>query len=354
MLDTLIIGAGQAGLATAYHLQKMGLDFLLLEAGEKPQGSWPTCYESLKLFSPAGFSSLPGFSFPGNKRRHPSRDEVSQYLQDYAQHFQFPIQTSSTVIRIEPQASHFQVVTHTGQTLSSRTVVVASGPFNRPHLPHLPGQEHFKGHILHSSQYQSPHPFKGKRMVVVGAGNSALQIALELSHQASVTLATREKVRFAPQRILGLDFHHFLALMDSIPLGHLLPLGNSRLVLDGGQHQTALKFGQIRHQKMFQHFTEDGVCWENRETEQVDGVIFATGFRPNLPFLEGTPALDAHGQPLHRHGISTTLPGLAFVGLPGQRSMASATLRGVGRDARVVVQHLKSHLRHTQPQPLPL
>ena len=346
MLDTLIIGAGQAGLATAYHLKNTGLKFLLLEAREKPQGSWPTYYPSLKLFSPAGFSSLPGFPFPGSKDRYPSRDEVSQYLQDYAQHFQFPIQTGSKVVRVKPAAEGFQVLTQGGETLHARSVVVASGPFNRPHLPTFPGQEQFTGHILHSSQYQRWESLAGKRVVVVGAGNSAVQIACELAQHATVTLATRESIRFAPQTVLGLDFHHYLSLIDRLPLGHLLSLGNSSLVFDTGKYRQVIEAGTPDQRPVFRAFSPSGVQWADGNTEQIDAVIFATGFLPNLPFLEGTGALDVQGRPVQKHGVSLTVLGLYFVGLSGQRTLSSASLRGVGRDAQVVTRHLVRHLGH--------
>lgn len=345
MLDTLIIGAGQAGLATAYHLKNTGLKFLLLEAGEKPQGNWPTYYQSLKLFSPAGFSSLPGFPFPGRKDRYPGRDEVSQYLQDYASHFQFPIQTGSKVLKVTPGAEGFQVLTQGGETLHARSVVVASGPFNRPHLPTFPGQEHFKGQRLHSSEYQSWEGFAGKRVVVVGAGNSAVQIACELAQHATVTLATREKIRFAPQTVLGLDFHHYLTLIDRLPLGHFLPLGNSSLVFDTGKYRQAIEAGTPHQRPVFRAFSSSGVQWADGHTEQIDAVIFATGFLPNLPFLQGTAAVDSKGFPIQKHGASLTVPGLYFVGLNGQRTLSSASLRGVGQDAQVVVSSLRGGLR---------
>ncbi|GEM45578.1 flavin-containing monooxygenase [Deinococcus cellulosilyticus] len=340
MLDTLIIGAGQAGLATAYHLKKTGLEYLLLEAADRPQGSWPTYYQSLKLFSPAGFSSLPGLLFPGDKRRCPGRDEVSQYLQDYAKHFQFPIQTGSKVVRVKPEDNGFQVLTRAGEIFHSRSVVVASGPFNRPHVPWFPGQENYTGHLLHSSQYQHSQPFAGKRVVVVGAGNSAVQIACELAEQATVTLATRESIRFAPQKLLGLDFHHYLSLIDRLPLGHLLPLGNSSLVFDTGKYRQALEAGRPDQRPVFRSFSSSGVHWADGHTEQIDAVIFATGFHPNLPFLKGTAALDSNGFPIQKHGVSLSVPGLYFVGLSGQRTLASASLRGVGRDAQAVVRSL--------------
>lgn len=135
MFDTVVIGAGQAGLAASYYLQRAGMRFIVLEASDAPTGSWPHYYESLKLFSPAQYSSLPGYPFPGQASRYPLRDEVSAYLQSYAEHFQFSICFNQEVVRVEPGGSGFQVTTATGEQYQSRAIIAATGPFQQPALP---------------------------------------------------------------------------------------------------------------------------------------------------------------------------------------------------------------------------
>jgi putative flavoprotein involved in K+ transport len=145
MFETLVIGAGQAGLASSYTLQRAGLRFALLEAGPTPTGSWPQYYESLRLFSPARYSSLPGYPFPGDPDHYPLRDEVCAYLQSYATHFQFPIVFNQAVSRVERGESGFQVTTATGERYQTRTIIVATGPFHQPALPQFSGQDLFQG-----------------------------------------------------------------------------------------------------------------------------------------------------------------------------------------------------------------
>src|SRR5688572_8908065 len=197
LYDAIVIGAGQAGLATAWHLKRAALRFVILEADRQPGGSWPSYYDGLTLFSPARYSSLPGLSFPGDPDRYPRRDEVAAYLRDYAGRFDLPVICDAKVQHVERSDSAF--VLHTAQgEYRSRSLVAASGSFSAPHLPHLPGQDRFGGTILHSAAYRNPGPFQGKRVIVVGAANPAVQIAAELAGVATVTLATREPVRFVP------------------------------------------------------------------------------------------------------------------------------------------------------------
>lgn len=357
-LDTLIIGAGQAGLAAAYHLQRAGNTFSIVEAGTSPAGSWPHYYDSLRLFSPARFSALPGLPFPGDPERYPTRDEVIAYLQAYAAHFAFPICFGARVVAVTQSDGLFTVITDDNRRFQARSVIAATGSFNRPHLPVLPGQQRFQGTILHSVAYRTPAAFAGQRVVVVGAGNSAIQIATELAQVANVTLATREPVRFVTQRPYGRDIHFWWWLTGfdrfrlDLPVGawlERLANGKGPRVLDTGVYQAALVAEQPDRRPLFMHFTDDGVVWENGNAEHLDSVIFATGYRPNLAYLGALGALDTEGQVIQKHGVSLRVPGLYFVGLPTQRTFASATLRGVGADAAVVMRHLKRHLRTGHP-----
>ncbi|GAA2398364.1 hypothetical protein GCM10010378_46050 [Streptomyces viridochromogenes] len=201
-----VIGGGQSGLATAHELLRRGVRPVVLEASERAAGSWPRYYDSLTLFSPARYSSLPGMQFPGPDRdRYPHRDEVVAYLTAYACRLDADIRTGFCVSAVRRISDGFEVETEGGGRLSARAVVAASGSFGRPHRPVLPGLEEFTGQVLHAADYRSPAPLAGRRVVVVGAGNSAVQIAAELAQTARVTLATRAPVKFAAQRVLGRD-----------------------------------------------------------------------------------------------------------------------------------------------------
>jgi putative flavoprotein involved in K+ transport len=345
--DTIVIGGGQAGLAAGYYLRRAALSFTILEAGARPTGSWPQYYDSLTLFSPARYSSLPGLPFPGPPGHYPARDEVVAYLAAYATHFQLPVATNTRVETVERIGDRFRIVASSGERYVARTVIAATGSFHRPYIPRLPGQAAFGGHILHSSAYRNPDPFGDRRVVVVGAGNSAVQIAVELARYADVTLATRKPLRYMNQRILGRDLHFWLWLtcIERLPLGRWSPLREANPVLDTGVYRAALAAGRPDRCPMFSAFHPDGVVWADGDGETVDVVLFATGYRPNLDYLKPIGAVDSTGHARQRGGVSLVTPGLYYVGLAAQRTFASATLRGVGADAAFVVDRVRRYLR---------
>ncbi|HET6709929.1 flavin-containing monooxygenase [Amycolatopsis sp.] len=343
--DAIVVGGGQAGLAAAHALRTRGLAPVLLEAGPEPVGSWPHYYDSLTLFSPARYSSLPGLPFPGDPERYPRRDEVVDYLRNYAAHLDVDIHTRHRVTAVTRDGEGF-IAHATGETtVRAPILVAATGGFGRPHRPALPGLAEFTGTVLHSSDYREPGPFAGQRVIVVGAGNSAVQIAVELAAHARVSLATRAPVKFAPQRPLGRDVHFWSAALgfDHLPIGHLLRSTPASPVLDSGRYREALAGGSPDRRAMFSRLEDDQVLWPDGSREHVDAVILATGFRPELSYLEQVGALAEDGIPLHSRGLSTVVAGLGYVGLEWQRSLASATVRGVGRDAAYVTARLSAN-----------
>lgn len=341
-LDTLVVGAGQAGLATGYRLQRAGHRFLMLEAGDAPGGSWPYYYDSLSLNSPARYSSLPGLAFPGDPDAYPPRDDVVAYLRDYAEHFRLPIRTGTRVARIERDGQLFRVVTGSDDVYLARTIVAATGFFERPYLPEIRGRAVYRGRVLHVADYRSPEPFRGQRLVVVGGGNAAVQIGVELAKVADVTLATRNPVRTLPQHVLGRDIHFWLGLIGLDQTQWMS--GKSTPVYLSERYRAALAAGRPDQRPMFEQFTDDGVVWADGSREAVDAVIFATGYRPALGYLAGLGALDEGGQAIQRGGGSTAVPGLFYVGLVRERNFASATLRGAAADSAVVVEAIGRYL----------
>jgi putative flavoprotein involved in K+ transport len=344
----VIVGGGQSGLSAARAVRDAGLQAVILESGERAVGSWPLYYDSLRLFSPAAFSAVPGHAFPGDPGRYPHRDEVVDYLEQVAKNVDVDIHTRTRVDAIAPDGERsFLVHTASGMTVRTDAVIAASGSFSRPLLPVLPGQDGFSGQLLHSASYRSPEGFAGWRVLVVGAGNSAVQIGYELAQVARVTLATRQPVAFWEQRPGGKDIHHLLRStgFDDLPFSWIAPALKATPVLDTGVYEEALRSGILDRRPIFTTFDHDSVVWQDGSREAVDAVIFATGYRPSLEYLRPLGALDAEGTPLHAGGISTTTPGLAYVGLEFQRSFSSNTLRGAYRDAQHVVTALSGHLR---------
>lgn len=340
LYDTLVIGSGQAGLAAGYYLRQAGLSFALLEAGDAAGGSWPQFYDSLVLNSPARYSALPGLRFPGPPDRYPVRDEVAEYLRGYAGHFDLPILTRRRVERIERCGPWFRVWSGDPAPLMARTIVAATGSFGSPYQPSVEGRADYRGRVLHASAYRQPEPLRGQRVVVVGAGNGAVRIATELAAVARVTLATRQPIRSIPQRLLGRDIHFWLRLAG---LDERQWLGQQSMPVYIAKSEQAALGAVAQRRAMFARFSSDGVIWPDGAAEPADTVLFATGYRPNLAYLADLGAFAPDGRVLQTQGRSTSVPGLYYVGLSRQRSVASATLRGVGPDARVVVEHLRRY-----------
>ncbi|OBP16561.1 hypothetical protein A5320_03960 [Rheinheimera sp. SA_1] len=356
MLDVIVIGAGQAGLAAGHALTQAGLSFQILEASDRAAGSWPHYYDSLTLFSPARYSSLPELPFPGDPERYPLRDEVIAYLENYARYFNFPIVYQARVRQVQRDGKDFVVSTDSGQSYRARSVIAASGPFNQPNIPAFVGFSEFAGTVLHSSAYRRPSDVSGRRVAVVGSGNSAVQIADELAQTHQVILTARQPPRFIAQRPFGLDLHFWLTRsgLDKLPLGDWFNFQPTAPVLDHGKYRQAFASGQtfesgqanskLSYRPLFDRITATGLQWRD-QLEAIDTLILATGFINSPAYLDGLDGLDASRAAKQRGGTALYVPGLYFVGTAWQRSNASATLRGVGPDATHVVRKLQRYLR---------
>lgn len=348
--DAVVIGAGEAGLAAAKALLDEGIAPVLLEAGDAPVGSWPGYYDGLTLFTPARHSALPGMPFPGDPDRYPSRDEVAAYLAAYAARLDADIRCGHRVTNVRHHSGAFNVDVEGGRGLTARIVIAATGTFGNPHRPPLPGLDRFEGEVLHAAEYRSPEPYAGRRAVVVGAGSSGVEIACELAALARTTIAARGRARFAPQRPLGRELHDWYRLsgFDAAPLGYLLQEPPPLRTPDDGRYRRSLNADAPDLRPMFTELTATGVVWSDGSAEQVDLLVLSTGYRPALDFLSGLGVLGAEGRPRHRGGIATGISGLGFVGLEWQRSRDSASLRGVGRDARHVARRLKHQVQEAE------
>ncbi|WP_247597649.1 NAD(P)/FAD-dependent oxidoreductase [Streptomyces sp. RKND-216] len=350
-VDVAIIGGGQSGLAAARAAKALGTEPVVLEGSGRTTGSWPRYYDSLTLFSPARFSALPDLPLGGDGNRYPHRDEIADYLVRYAERLQVDIRTRARVEVVEADEAGFAIRTADGHRMTAAGIVAATGAFGNPARPELLGQEGFAGEVLHVADYHDPQPYAGKRIVVVGGGNSAVQVGHELARVATVTLATHAPLHFLPQVRGGKDLHHWLTTtgFDHLPpawLAHVLP---GTLVLDPGDYQNALHSGRWHRRPMLTRLEGESVIWDDGTRESVDVVLLATGYRPDLPYLRTLDgALGDGGGPVHSGGLSLTHPGLVYLGLEFQRSFASNTLRGVSRDADHVIPPLAAHV-HRAP-----
>lgn len=284
---------------------------------------------------------------PLNSDEYPTRDEVISYLKRYASSNNFPIHVNVRVDSVE-KSDCFYVHTSDGEVYRSHNIICATGSFNKPFIPKIDGNSNFNGTIIHSSHYRNSASFHNQRVIVVGRGNSAMQIGVEISEVASsTTLATLQPVQIIPQRFLGRDIHFWLTIIgyDSFPFWRLgLTVGSPRGAIDMGSFKNKLMSGQLKQKRMFTKIYDDGVIWSDGMKEKIDSIIFATGFQPIFPFLfkvEG--ALDDRGYAIQRGGASNTVSGLFYLGLSGQRTFSSATIRGVGSDAKYIVKQLKQN-----------
>ena len=343
-LDAVVIGAGQAGLAAAYYLQKHGVGFRVLEAAPAVGAAWAARYDSLRLFSPAWASGLPGRAWPGNPLRYPSRDETVAYLQDYAAHFKLPIDTGQRVTRLAPATGQPGYAVHTaaGRIYLARYVIIATGPYLQPRLPTWASELPTPVAQLHSRDYQRPAQLPGTGPVaVVGSGNSALQIAADLAGTGRPVLAAYdERTSAAPNNQLiwaGMTLTGFLQVPRHTALGrrlHTKPDG----VVSADLHLLR-RYANVEFIGRATGALPDGIIQgEKAATPPLEAVIWATGYQPDYPWLE-LPILAPDGRPQHQRGL-TAAPGVAFLGLSWLDTRSSALMNGAGRDARRVVAAL--------------
>ena len=342
-VDILIIGAGQSGLAAAYYCRQQGVSFLVLDERPDVGDVWETRYQSLRLFSPAWASNLPGLRWPGAARRYPTKDETAAYLRQYAQHFQLPIKQNQRVTLVQAVAGGYQVHTAAGGRYTARRVLLCTGPYTQPKIPEF--SRHLAPSVaqVHSSQYQYPEQLPGTGPVaVVGSGNSALQIAADLAAtQRPVFVAFDDKTPATPNNTAM-----WLLLMSTgiLEAGRNTWLG--RFMRNQPEPVVSADLHRVRSFSNVQFIgraTEvsgpAGLQGKQAATPALDAVVWATGFRPDYAWLQVPGALTATGEPIQQQGLSP-VKGLAFLGLPWLRNRRSALMGGAAADARHVVLNL--------------
>ncbi|MGY1619857.1 flavin-containing monooxygenase [Geodermatophilus sp. SYSU D00691] len=336
--DVIGIGAGQAGLALGHSLAARGADFLLLDAGAEIGSSWRNRWDSLRLFSPARYDSLPGLPFPAPADTHPTKDDVADYLAAYARHFRLPVRLDSPVTRLHREDDGtFAVTTPTG-TLHARQVVVATGPFQTPSVPAIAADLDPLVPQLHSAGYRNPAQLPaGSRVLVVGAANSGLQIADELAGSCAVTVAVGSTPKELPQRVLGRDLFFWLTRSGFLTVpteSRIARRLRARGDLVIGTRSSRLRRRGIGFRPRLTGVAGRTARFADGTSAEVDAVVWATGFRTDHSWLH-VPGVVEDGAVRHQAGV-TDVPGLYFLGLPWQTSRGSALLGFVGRDAEAL------------------
>ena len=348
-LETIIVGGGQAGLVTAYHLKRAGRECLVLDANERTGDGWRHQWDSLRLFTPAKYNKLPGMEFPADPWSYPGKDEVADYLEAYARRFDIPVRHATRVLEVTPGGAGYRVVTDRG-TFESTNVVVATGTFGRaPRIPDFAGRLDPAIRQLHSSEYRRPAQLPKGPVLVVGASHSGMDIAYELSTERTTVLAGRDCGEI-PAKPGTAKFKMVFPVVWFVG-GHILsrrtPIGRAQIE-EHRQHggpALRVKRGDLE---------ESGVEWvEQRVVGVTDGrpaladgrslevasVVWATGFRQQFDWID-LPVFDQEGWPREVGGVVKDAPGLYFCGLCFQRSFRSMLMGGAGSDAEHVVRHL--------------
>jgi len=356
-VETVVVGGGQAGLAVGYHLAQRGLPFVILDANERIGESWRQRWDSLHLFTPARYNALPGLSFPGRGHSFSSKDEVADYLEAYAARFELPVQTGVRVDRLSRNGNGFLVET-SDRLFETENVVVAMATFQRPWEPPFADQLDPGIVQLHSGEYRNTSQLQAGGVLVVGAGNSGAEIAIEVVKEHPTWLAGKESGHVPFRLDGGAARFVFLPLMFRF-IGHRVltvrtPIGRrmrSKLASHGaplvrvkpGDLATA---GIERVPRVVA--VRNGLpLLEGERVLEVNNVIWSTGFRPDFSWID-LPVFGNEqepNEPIHHRGIVAGQPGLYFVGLFFLYAMSSGFLPGVGRDAEHVVKDIASRTR---------
>jgi putative flavoprotein involved in K+ transport len=338
--EVVVVGGGQAGLAIGYFLSQQGRDFTILEAAAEPAATWRERWDSLKLFTSARYSRLPGLAFPGDPDRYPTRDEVVEYLTAYALRFDLPVEFNSRVRSLSKADERFLLAVD-DRTYEADQVVVATGPFQVPFVPSL--AERFGADVvqLHSSDYRSPEAISRGPVLVVGGGNSGFQIAEELSRAQEVHVSIGSHQKPLPQRVLGRDLFWFLDATGLIRKSAESRIGRKlagRDTLIGPKPKArARRHGLHLHSRTIDA-EGSAVGFDDGSQLDVGTVIWATGFRTDHSWIEA-PVFDGDGRLIHRRGV-TDSPGLYFLGLTWQYTRGSALIGFVEDDARHILHEI--------------
>jgi cation diffusion facilitator CzcD-associated flavoprotein CzcO len=370
-LDAIIVGAGPAGLACAASMGALGLHAAVLEKANAVGSVWRRHYDRLHLHTDRGHSGLPGLAMPRTYPTYPPREQVVEYLENYAAHFRIQPAFDTTVLKVARNGAQWRVDTDKAP-VSAPVVVIATGWADFPYRPSWPGSDAFQGSLIHSSDYRNTTPYVGKRVLVVGFGNSGGEIALDLANaDIDTTLAVRGPLQILPRDLLGFPILSWAIAQKNLPTGLVdfinAPVirlavgpierfglkraakGPRRMIEEDGRVPlldigtlARIRDGSIKVRGGIDRFTPDGVVFSNQDAQRFDAIILATGFRPDLRKLlpDADGALTDDGKPLVT-GQATNQPGLYFCGL-----IASPTgqLREIGLEAGRIADLAKHYV----------
>lgn len=343
IFDVVVIGAGQAGLASAYYLRRAGVSFVLLDAEVGPGGAWRHAWSSLHLFSPASFSSLPGWMMPGGtKAAYPSKTEVIGYLTRYEERYKFQIERPVLVTSVRSVKGALEVIADKGRW-RARSILSTTGTWRHPFVPDYPDAARFVGRQVHSADYVSANEFQGQRVAIIGGGNSGAQILAEVSNVAETIWVTSQPPIFLPDDV---DGHVLFQRATNRVLGkdNASQVGGLGDIVVVPSVKDARDRGVLKSVRPFSHFHENGVTWQDGTSSDLDAVIWCTGFRPALDHLQGLDVVTSDDRVDIVEGQSRKQPRLWLAGYGNWTGAASGTLLGAGRAARDMIPRLVASL----------
>ncbi len=349
-IQTVIIGGGQAGLATGYHLAKRGIPFVILDASDRIGDSWRNRWDSLRLFTSARYDGLPGMPFPAPVHEFPTKNEMADYLEVYAARFRLPVRSGVRVDRLSKKGDNY-IVEAGDLTIETENVVVAMGNYQKPRVPDFASELDSSIVQMHSSEYRNPSQLQEGGVLLVGAGNSGSEIAMELASRHSIWMSGKDTGHI-PFRIEGFAGRHLLVRLVLGFLFHRLLTVNTPIgrkvrpkFLAGAMPLIRVKPKDIAAVGVQRVPRTAGVrnglpVLDDDQVLDVKNVVWCTGYHPNFSWID-LPVFGDH-EPMHNRGIVASQPGLFFVGLEFLYAVSSTMIQGVGRDGEHISKAIAS------------
>jgi len=336
--DVVVIGGGQAGLAVGYYLKQQNRSFVILDKGSEAGETWRNRYDSLVLFTPRYYSSLPGLKLDGNVEGYATKNEIAEYLKKYSRQFELPIHFNTEVYSLHKSEDKFYIQTN-HEDYVAREVIIATGPFQRPFIPAMSlavSQEVFQ---VHTDQYMNPKQLHNGSVLVVGAGNSGAQIAVELAQEREVYLSVGHPISFMPLQLIGKSIFWWFGKLGILSANTDSRLGklvrNRPDPIFGFQLKALIKQGKVKMLPRTVSVRDKLIHFEDGKSIQVNNIVWATGFHSDYSWIQIPNVVDDKGKPIHDRGV-TKIKGLYFVGLPWQYTRGSALIGGVAQDAEYI------------------
>jgi putative flavoprotein involved in K+ transport len=356
-IQTVIIGAGQAGLAAAYYLKRRGLPFILLEAHQRVGDAWRKRWDSLHLFTPARFDSIAGLRFPAPPRSFPSKDAMADYLESYVRRFDLPVRTGMRVEKVARRGDRFEV-TAGDHVFEAENVIVAMASFQKRVLPEFAGELDPSIVQMHSSEYRNPGQLQPGDVLLVGAGNSGAEIGLDVVRSHRTWLSGRD-VGHVPFRVDGRAARVLMPLVLRV-LFHRVARANTpwgrkfrkKMLTQGGPlvrtKPSDLAAAGVERVPRVAGVQNGKPMLEDGRVLDVANVIWCTGFNPGFSWID-LPVFDQQGWPEHERGAAAGAPGLYFLGLMFIYAASSTMVHGVSRDAKYIAGSIAARVRAAHP-----